>query len=109
MLASLNHPNICGIYGIEESDGIRFLILEHVEGETLADRLAAAQRLRSNGAGLSLTAALTIARQIAEGSRSPTNEGSSTAIWIPGSTRAGTVGRSADVRAVQEKLILVHA
>jgi Tol biopolymer transport system component len=57
MLASLNHPNICGIYGIEESDGIRFLILELVEGESLAARLAAA---------LSLPEALTIARQIAE-------------------------------------------
>src|SRR5687767_5046328 len=32
MLASLNHPNICGIHGIEESNGIRFLILELVEG-----------------------------------------------------------------------------
>ena len=40
MLASLNHPNICGIYGIEESNSIRFLILELVEGKTLADKLA---------------------------------------------------------------------
>ena len=40
MLASLNHPNICAIYGFEEADGIRFLILELVEGETLADKLA---------------------------------------------------------------------
>ena len=36
MLASLNHPNICAIYGLEEADGIRFLVLELVEGETLA-------------------------------------------------------------------------
>ena len=35
MLAALNHPNICGIYGVEEADGIRFLVLELVEGETL--------------------------------------------------------------------------
>ena len=40
MLASLNHPNICGIYGFEEADGIRFLILELVEGDTLADTIA---------------------------------------------------------------------
>jgi serine/threonine protein kinase len=40
MLASLNHPNICAIYGFEQADGIRFLILELVEGETLAGRLA---------------------------------------------------------------------
>ena len=32
MLATLNHPNICGIYGLEEADGIRFLVLELVEG-----------------------------------------------------------------------------
>jgi len=40
VLASLNHPNIAGIYGIEESDGHKFLVLEYVEGETLAERLA---------------------------------------------------------------------
>ena len=39
-LASLNHPNIAGIYGVEESGGRRYLALEHVEGETLAARLA---------------------------------------------------------------------
>ena len=45
MLAALNHPNICAIYGFEEADGIRFLILELVEGETLADTLAHASSL----------------------------------------------------------------
>jgi serine/threonine-protein kinase len=39
-LASLNHPNIAAIYGIEGSEGRRYLVLEHVEGETLAARLA---------------------------------------------------------------------
>src|SRR5215510_4574401 len=39
LLASLNHPNIASLYGVGESAGIRFLILELVEGETLADRL----------------------------------------------------------------------
>src|SRR5215510_11523191 len=38
-LASLNHPNIAAIYDFEESNGLRFLVLELVEGETLADRL----------------------------------------------------------------------
>ena len=38
ILASLNHPNIATIYGIEEAGGIRALVLELVEGETLADR-----------------------------------------------------------------------
>src|SRR5436309_6657095 len=40
ILASLRHPNIAGIYGLEESNGRRFLSLEYVEGETLAERLA---------------------------------------------------------------------
>ncbi len=38
-LASLNHPNVAGIHGIEEHDGAKYLILEYVEGETLAERL----------------------------------------------------------------------
>ena len=40
LLASLNHPNIAAIHGLEESDGIRFLVLELVEGNTLAERVA---------------------------------------------------------------------
>src|SRR3979490_1347553 len=40
MLAALNHPNICAIYGLEESEGLRFLILERVDGVTLAERIA---------------------------------------------------------------------
>src|SRR5829696_2618828 len=36
-LASLNHPNIAQIHGFEESDGLRALVLEFVEGPTLAD------------------------------------------------------------------------
>ncbi len=40
LLAALNHPNIATIYGLEESDGIRFLVLELVEGETLAELLS---------------------------------------------------------------------
>ena len=39
LLASLNHPNIAAIYGLEEDNGTRFLVLELVEGDTLADRL----------------------------------------------------------------------
>ena len=39
VLASLNHPHIGAIYGLEDADGIRALVLELVEGETLADRI----------------------------------------------------------------------
>jgi serine/threonine protein kinase len=39
-LAALNHPNIGGIYGIEENENLKYLVLEYVDGETLADRIA---------------------------------------------------------------------
>ena len=58
MLASLNHPNIAAIYGLEEADGVKALVMELVEGPTLADRIA-------QGA-IPLDEALPIARQIAE-------------------------------------------
>ena len=38
-LAQLNHPNVAGIHGVEEHEGKRHLVLEYVEGDTLADRL----------------------------------------------------------------------
>ena len=58
LLASLNHPNIAAIYGLEESDGVRALVMELVEGPTLADRIAAGP--------IPLDEALTIASQIAD-------------------------------------------
>ena len=64
VVAALNHPHIAAIYGVEESNGIRGLVLELVEGETLAARLA-----RSAGSarpGLRLEDALDYARQIAD-------------------------------------------
>ncbi len=39
VLASLNHPNIGSIYGLEEAEGVKALVLELVEGPTLADRI----------------------------------------------------------------------
>jgi serine/threonine-protein kinase len=59
LLASLNHPNIAAIHGLEQAEGKRFLVLELVEGETLAQRL-------SKGS-LPVEEALGICRQIAEG------------------------------------------
>ncbi len=58
VLASLNHPNIAAIYGLEEADDIRALVLELVEGPTLADRIAQGP--------IALDEALPIARQMAE-------------------------------------------
>jgi eukaryotic-like serine/threonine-protein kinase len=39
ILASLNHPNIASVYGLEDAAGVRALVMELVEGRTLADRL----------------------------------------------------------------------
>ena len=58
VLASLNHPNIAAIYGLEESDGITALVMELVEGDDLSQRI-------SRGA-IPLDEALPIAKQIAE-------------------------------------------
>src|SRR5213080_2650981 len=52
MLASLNHPNIASIYGLEESEGVRALVMELVEGPTLAERIATRARGDPGGAGL---------------------------------------------------------
>ncbi|MFZ1919642.1 MAG: protein kinase [Terriglobales bacterium] len=38
-ISSLNHPNICHLYDVGEQDGVRYLVMEFLEGETLADRL----------------------------------------------------------------------
>ena len=58
LLASLNHPNIATIHGLEEDNGTRFLVLELVEGETIAEFLKAGP--------LPVESALNVARQIAE-------------------------------------------
>jgi eukaryotic-like serine/threonine-protein kinase len=58
VLALLNHPNIAAIYGLERSDGVSALVMEYVEGLTLADRIAQNR--------IPLDEALQIARQIAE-------------------------------------------
>jgi len=73
VLASLNHPNIAAIYGLEESNGIRALVMELVEGETLAELLERAKiEIRKSNIGPSFDFripsfdSLGIARQIAE-------------------------------------------
>jgi Tol biopolymer transport system component len=61
-LASLNHPNIAQIYGLEDSGDRHALVLELVEGPTLAEAIAAADP----GAGLGMRESLDIARQLVD-------------------------------------------
>ena len=58
VLASLNHPNIAAVYGLEESDGLKALVMELVEGATLAERITRA--------AVPAAEAIGIARQIAD-------------------------------------------
>jgi eukaryotic-like serine/threonine-protein kinase len=58
LLASLNHPNIAAIYGLEESNGTNFLVMELVEGQTLADGI--------KGGAIPVEEALKLALQISE-------------------------------------------
>src|SRR5262245_32935335 len=58
VLASLNHPHIASIYGLEDANGAQFLVLELLEGETLAERLKSGP--------LPIDEALNIAIQIAD-------------------------------------------
>jgi serine/threonine-protein kinase len=58
VLASLNHPNIANIYGVDDSSGTPALVMELVDGPTLADRIAKGP--------IPLDEALPIAKQIAE-------------------------------------------
>jgi eukaryotic-like serine/threonine-protein kinase len=58
VLASLNHPNIAQIYGLEESENTRCIVMELVEGETLQERLKRGP--------IPLVEALSIAKQTAE-------------------------------------------
>ena len=58
VLASLNHPNIAAIYGLEDTSGIQALVLELVDGQTIAERMRSGR--------LPMAEAIAIAIQIAE-------------------------------------------
>jgi serine/threonine-protein kinase len=58
VLAALNNPNVGGIHGLELTDGQQYLVLEYIEGQTLADRLAEGP--------ISVAESLMLARQIAQ-------------------------------------------
>ncbi len=57
LMAALNHPNVASIHSLEEADGVRFLVLEFVEGDTLERRLA--------GGALPVAAALKVCQDVA--------------------------------------------
>jgi eukaryotic-like serine/threonine-protein kinase len=59
LLASLNHPNIAHLYGLEDTGGVRALVMELVEGATLAERIAQGP--------IALEEAVMLARQIVDG------------------------------------------
>src|SRR5471030_2656431 len=64
VLASLNHPNIAQVFGVEDADGAPVIVMELVEGPTLADQI---EGLRANGAVLAVDDALAIAVQVCDG------------------------------------------
>src|SRR5262245_12623649 len=61
LLATLNHPNVAIVHGLEESDGVVAIAMELVEGQSLADKLDEAKT------ALPVVEALAIARQICDG------------------------------------------
>ncbi len=84
LLAQLHHPNIASIFGLEESGGVRALVMELVEGPTLAERLEAG--------ALPLDEALAVARTSSRRTSSCPEKGrsrSSTSGWRRRSTRQG--------------------
>ena len=84
LLASLNHPHIAGIYGFEETELGRFMVLELVEGETLADRL---QR-----GPMPIKEALDVAVQIAEALEAAHDKGVIHRDLKPANIKLGTEG-----------------
>ncbi len=85
ILASLNHPNVATIHGLEEVDGSRFIVLEMVEGETLEQRLARRT--------LPIPEALDFCRQVAEGMESAHAKGIIHRDLKPGNVMVSPEGR----------------
>jgi serine/threonine protein kinase len=69
--SSMNHPNICAIYEFGEHDGLPFLVMELLEGETLRDRLSNADEK-----GLPLEELLDLSIQVTDGLQAAHEKGS---------------------------------
>ena len=67
LCAQLHHPNVVTVYDYGEDPQGPFIVMEYLEGETLADRLAVVSHQHSRESALPLRDTKTIARQIAEG------------------------------------------
>ena len=85
VLASLNHPGIAGIHGLEDVGGTRYLVLEYVDGETLATRLERGP--------IHVDEALTLARQIAEALEAAHEKGVVHRDLKPGNVMVSTEGK----------------
>src|SRR5436309_15793370 len=64
-ISQLDHPHICALYDVGEEHGTSFLVMQYLEGETLAERLAQGSGLKAQG-GLPLEDALRHAMQLAD-------------------------------------------
>jgi len=96
-VSSLNHPNICSLYDVGQHDGMDFLVMELVDGETLQDRLADAKR-----PGLPPATALSVAIQIADALAAAHRHGIVHRDLKPGNVMLTRSGAS---RAPQAKLL----
>jgi serine/threonine protein kinase/Tol biopolymer transport system component len=92
LLAALNHPHIATIYGLEDVGSVRALVMELVEGPTLAEQLAHGARPGA-AADLPLTAALDIARQLTEALAAAHDKGIVHRDLKPANIKVGRDGR----------------
>jgi serine/threonine-protein kinase len=86
LLAALNHPNIASIYGLEETDGTHFLVLELIPGQSLAETLKAGP--------LPVEEALDVCRQVAEGLEAAHDAGVIHRDLKPGNVRVTPDGKA---------------
>lgn len=98
VLASLNHPNIAQIYGLEEGSGAPALVMELVEGPTLSERMAGMtapplEHLPNGARVIPLDETLAIARQIAEALEEAHDKGIIHRDLKPENVKVGTQGR----------------